>query len=161
MAKTIPLTKGKSTTVSDEDYDYLMQWKWSAMRAGHCWYAQRSTWDSASKRSYGIFMHRIIAARAGLPRSARYDHEDCDGLNNQRENIRPCSASQNRGNSRKGNGKLSRFKGVTWHKKNRKWQAQIHCGEKFFYLGQFTSEESAHQAYAAAARVYYLDFARP
>jgi hypothetical protein len=32
--KRIPLTKGKEALVDDQDYVYLMQWPWSAIKNG-------------------------------------------------------------------------------------------------------------------------------
>lgn len=44
----------------------------------------------------------------------------------------------------------SPYKGVSWHKKNQKWTAQIAVNGKQKYLGSFLTEEEAHQAYLSA-----------
>jgi hypothetical protein len=79
------------------------------------------------------------------------DHSDGDGLNNQRSNLRPATTAQNNYNQSPQAGTSSRFKGVTWHKKRRKWQASIKVNGKFHYLGLFSDEEKAARAYADAA----------
>lgn len=42
------------------------------------------------------------------------------------------------------------YKGVTWHKQRRKWQAIIQIAGKSRYLGVFASEEKAAEAYDMA-----------
>ena len=39
--RRIPLTQGKLALVDDEDYDYLMQWRWRAMATSVGYYAIR------------------------------------------------------------------------------------------------------------------------
>lgn len=46
----------------------------------------------------------------------------------------------------------SRYTGVTWHKKCRKWQAAIKVAGEFRYLGLFASEEEAALAYDVAVQ---------
>ena len=41
----------------------------------------------------------------------------------------------------------SRFRGVTWHKKDKKWQAAIKCRGVSRHLGHFRSEVEAALAY--------------
>lgn len=41
MAKQIPLGNGKFSTVDDEDYGWLMAWKWQAVKVGDMTYAGR------------------------------------------------------------------------------------------------------------------------
>lgn len=41
----------------------------------------------------------------------------------------------------------SRFRGVCWNKKNRRWQAAINAGGKYIYLGSYTDEEDAARAF--------------
>lgn len=154
----IPLTQGKFATVSSEDYEFIMEWKWWANKSrtsyGYRWYAART----APGRKH-VSMHREIAKRAGLPEARDYDHKDRDGLNNTRGNIRPSTRSQNIANSTKAEGKSSHFKGVAWHKASRKWQACIKVEYKFIYLGVFEKEGDAAQAYLLAAKRYFGEFA--
>jgi hypothetical protein len=46
----------------------------------------------------------------------------------------------------------SGFIGVTWHKKHKKWRAQIKIKGKKKYLGQYNTPEEAHAAYLCAKR---------
>ncbi|WIA12304.1 hypothetical protein OEZ85_012360 [Tetradesmus obliquus] len=45
----------------------------------------------------------------------------------------------------------SRFRGVCWNKKNKRWQAAINSGGKYIYLGSFTSEGDAARQFDRAA----------
>lgn len=160
--KIIPLSQGKVTLVDDIDYDWAMQWKWTAQRApaksGNLWYAVRcAPWRNGHRR--GVKLHREIAVRAGLPKARQFDHADRDGLNNQRANIRPCSHAQNRANARKTPGLSSKFKGVSWDANARKWRAGMKALGKSFNLGGYATEEQAHRAYERAARKHFGEFA--
>eukprot|EP01045_Picozoa_sp_COSAG04_P052575 COSAG04_NODE_22482_length_354_cov_0.792157_1_plen_85_part_10 len=48
--------------------------------------------------------------------------------------------------------KSSRYRGVRWIKKRRKWRAEIKIGGKQRHLGSFDDEDDAARAYAAACR---------
>jgi len=54
----------------------------------------------------------------------------------------------------------SKFKGVSWYKKNKKWEAYIKLGCKKVRLGYFNDEISAAIAYNKAAIEYFGEFAR-
>lgn len=78
------------TKVSPEDYDFLMQWKWTYARSHGQWsgliYARRSIHEPSGNRT--ILMHRlIIVERMGLGRPSDLhfvDHDNDDSLDNQR-----------------------------------------------------------------------------
>lgn len=55
MTKLIELTKGKTTIVDDEDYEWLSNWSWCVSSNG---YAVRGT--ETNKRTKLILMHREI-----------------------------------------------------------------------------------------------------
>lgn len=77
--KRIPLSKGKLAMVDDDDYDWLMQWKWYAHSAHGKWYARRH--EGRTK----TYMHTQVS---GFKRVSLVDG---DGLNNQRANHRDAS----------------------------------------------------------------------
>lgn len=45
----------------------------------------------------------------------------------------------------------SKFTGVCWNKKNKRWQASINSGGKYLYLGSFISEVEAARVFDQAA----------
>lgn len=80
--------------------------------------------------------------------------------NNQAANLRPATRAQNRANTKhKKSGTTSALRGVSWHRRARKWQAQIIDNGEHVHLGLFTEEEAAHAAYRMAALRIHGEFA--
>lgn len=88
------------------------------------------------------------------------DHIDGDGENNKISNLRPCTMSQNKGNSKKYKNNKSGHKGVFWRKDIQRWTVSIQCERRRIYLGRFVKYEDAVAAYNSAAEKYFADFAR-
>ena len=101
-------------------------------------------------------MHRFLLGLAMGDRRM-VDHIDGDGLNNRRENLRVCTASQNAGNSVLPCDNRSGFKGVL--PRRLRWRAEIKIARRSIFLGSFDSPDEAAHAYDAAAREFYGDFA--
>ena len=155
----IPLTQQQFAIVSAEDYEWLMQWKWHAAKHGRTYYARRQTPGPHSQRKL-LFMHREIAKRAGLPDSKMYDHADRNGLNNVRENIRPCTPSQSGANRAKFAARTSNSKGAFVEKHNpSRFRSRIWVHGKSISLGYWNTEAEAAQAYRLAAVKYFGEFA--
>lgn len=53
--------------------------------------------------------------------------------------------------------KFSKYKGVTWIKRDKRWRAQIQRNGKLIYLGHFKDEKKAAVAYYTKARQLLLD----
>lgn len=100
-----------------------------------------------------LYAHRVVwLLTYGEWPAGQVDHIDGNRRNNLPSNLRLCTHSQNQAN-RAHNGK---FKGVTFHKKCGRWQAQ--CGQT--YLGLFTNQSDAARAYDTEAARRYGSFAR-
>lgn len=159
--KTIPLTQGKVALVDNEDYEWLMQWKWQAHNNEHrkSWYALRSVYLGGGRKNRInclIWMHRLIL---GTPQGMETDHINGDGLDNRRCNLRVCTRSQNAANREKKRDKVG-YKGVHWHKQTNKWRPRIKVNYKSISLGLFEDQEDAARAYDRAAMQHFGEFAR-
>ena len=81
-----------------------------------------------------------------LPRLV--DHKDTNPQNNKIENLRELDKSGNARNSRKIKKKTSsKYKGVCWDKRRKKWSATLTLNYKIIWLGYFNNEDDAGQAY--------------
>ena len=148
IMKEIQLTQGYSTIVDDEDYAELSKHKWCAVANGRNIYAIRRTRRSDNyKIEVHISMHRQILGLTNP--SVQVDHIDGNGLNNQRNNLRQCTGSQNASNCRSAKGSSSKYVGVHYikervgGKKYRRWAAMIRIKGKQRCLGYFMVEEEA------------------
>ena len=153
--RQIPLSQGYYAIVDAENYEWLMQWKWTALICRGIVYAKRSS--VYKKRNTPILMHRQIM---GTPKNMKTDHCNGNGLINTHDNLRVCTHAQNMRNQYIRNGLSSKYKGVSWDKRYEKWQAYITINRKKRHLGYFISELEAAYAYNAAALKYYGEFAR-
>ena len=130
--RKIPLTQGKFALVDPEDY---------AVR---------------SEGSRQLRMHRVIMnAPAGLV----IDHIDHEGLNNTKRNLRSCTKAQNAHNQRPQKGRSSKYKGVCWSKRERKWYSRIQYQGRPRSLGLFANERDAARARDAAALALHGEYA--
>lgn len=157
--KEIPLTKGYVALVDDEDYPALIKFKWYANESKRknnriVVYAERSTWDGKLKKRYNYSMHRDL-----IKTPLQVDHKDGNGLNNQRNNLRPATRAQQQANSISTKG-TSKYKGVIWHSQCKKWVARIKYNFKTIYIGIFNQEADAAQAYNFKAEELFGEFAR-
>lgn len=154
MSKLIPLSRGLFATVDDDDFNWLNQWKWSAMkvtRAGTTrFYAVRVEQRDGKQKM--LLMHRVIT---GAAKGVVIDHKNRDSLDNQRDNLRGCTQAQNSLNrvANQTGTKTSRFKGV--YRDRHYWRARF----KSRFLGSFATEEAAAAAYDKAALAHDADFA--
>lgn len=159
MSKVIQLTKGYSTIVDDEDYDFLMQWKWYAREHRKTCYATRSQSveefrGSGRKQEH---MHRAILGLTTKDMDKIVDHINHNGLDNRKSNLRICNADQNAWNMLKHRGS-SKYKGVFRLADNR-WGSVITYKKAKIRLGAFDNEEDAALAYDAEAIKLFGEFA--
>lgn len=149
--KIISLTKGKQTIVSDDDYEYLIRWKWY-FKDGYA----ATNMVSADRKRSTIRMHRLLLR---TPPGFDTDHINGDKLDNRRENLRVATRGQNQWNRKKQNG-TSKYKGIYWNRQNCKWHVQLQVNKKKIWLGYYDNEEDAYAAYQDAAAKYHGMFTK-
>lgn len=151
----VPLTDGVFALVDEEDAPLVgrLNWRLFQPRPGAFYAMARGHVSSGGGR--GSLMHRLIL---GAPLRALVDHINGDGLDNRRSNLRLASPSQNGANQLSRTGS-SRFKGVSWSRRDQNWAAFIHVDRRTRPLGRYSSEEEAAKAYDAAAREAFGRFA--
>jgi len=117
-----------------------------------------------SRVMIGIGYKRYIASRliflwhhGFLPKCV--DHIDRNTLNDRIENLRGATKRENSRNRNPNIGSYSQYLGVTFHKRDKKWQAQIGLPERKGYIGVFEKESDAALAYNKEAVKYFGEFA--
>ena len=157
----ITLTQGCEATIDLEDIGLVKDYNWCAHkpRGNSSFYAVRM--DYSGTKAKAVRMHCILM---GSPEKIEIDHKDGNGLNNRRRgetgNLRVATRSQNMHNRGSYTSNTSGYKGVTWRKDKKRWQAQIMVKSKRKQLGRFKTKEEAYAAYCEAVKKYHGDFGR-
>jgi hypothetical protein len=149
----VPLTQGMVAIIDAADADDVLAYRWTAQLDGLVWYAKRSV-----KRPDGVwtceYLHKFLAGYRIT------DHRNGDGLDNRRSNLREATTSQNGGNKRISTANKSGYKGVSWDKRKKKWNAQVKRDGRIRWLGYHATPLAAALAYDAGAREYFGEFSR-
>ena len=151
----ISLSQEKFALVSNADYKWLNQWKWSVNKCHKIMYAHRS-FKNPGTNPQKIYMHRLIM---GFPEGKEVDHINHNGLDNRRCNLRIVTHRQNCINSRLRKG-TSQHTGVSWRKNRRKWRAYITVDSKVIFLGNFNDEKEAILVRKQAEEKYFGQYVR-
>ncbi len=149
--RIIWLTKGKFAIVDIEDYQMLSRLKWYFGSNG---YAVRG--DYAGGKNKKIYMHRVINK---TPNGQHTDHINRNRLDNRKDNLRIATVQGNARNRESTPGSTSRYLGVCYLKKRKRWQAAGKINGASKYLGNFTDEVDAAKAYNKFIIEHYGEFA--
>jgi hypothetical protein len=153
--RQIPLTQGQVALVDDEDYAILGQFKWYALRKPNTFYAMRNVRSTRTASGHtAVKMHQVIMEAEGR----LVDHENGNGLDNRRHNLRFATVPQNQHNSGRQVNNTSGYKGV-WRDRGG-WRTAIRVNGRRLNLGTFGNPIDAARAYDAAARQHHGEFAQ-
>lgn len=126
--------------VDEADFEEVNRRTWYLCNG----YARTDIWEAGKRRH--VYMHRMI-----LGTELHVDHKNGDKLDNQRDNLRPVTRSQNLQN-RRGATKQSatRTRGVYVDKRDGAIYARCVVNGKSVNLGRFPSIDKANEAVAFA-----------
>lgn len=158
IPRLIPVGTKNWALVDEEDYEELKNRKW---------YLTSNNYAAAKLQINGpwVMMHRLVL---GLEkgRQPQADHRNGNTLDNRRSNLRVCDDVGNAANRKKrllakpDRVTSSQYKGVTFKKSIKRWNARIGGDFGRKSLGCYATEEEAARAYNEAAKVLYGEFAR-
>lgn len=133
--------------VDDQDYVLVNSYTWHLNNRGY-----------VATRVNGKYhlLHRFLLQPG--PHEL-VDHINRNKLDNQKSNLRLCNSSQNNHNYSRPKNNTSGFKGVHWHKTNKRWTAKITIEGKNKHLGYFKDKVEAAKAYDKAALELFGKFA--
>ena len=155
----IALTKGYVAYVDAIDAD-LVNYKWQAAEDKLTVYAIRTVWHSDGSRET-VRLHRVVLARSlqlTLDPAQKVDHENGNGLDNRRCNLRLATSTQNARNRAIQRNSKSGVRGVSWHEATHKWRARIMVHGVSIELGYFDQIEDAATARQEGELQYFGEF---
>lgn len=133
--KRIPLTKGKFAIIDAEDAAKISGMRFYAVNIGNKWYA----------KSKDVYLHHIIIGRPGI--GFHTNHENGDGLDNRKVNLRHITHAKNLKNSKMNSRNSSGFRGVSFDRSRKKWIVVTSLRGKIRTIGRFNSKHAAALAF--------------
>lgn len=151
--KEIQLTRGQKAIVDDEDFEIVSKLRWYAD-----W--NPNTKSYYAKRKDGSCHYGMPRFIFGLKKGDKrvVDHINHDTLDNRRCNLRVCSYSENKVNTKIKSNNTSGYVGVGLYKPNGKWVARVSIGNKREHIGYFDTIEQAVSAREKRAEELFGEF---
>ena len=160
---TITTKNGETILLDKEDYLKYGSMSWHMARgyAVHTVTKQDSEYWGLPIKS-GVSLHRAIMGLLHEDKSRMVDHINHDKLDNRKQNLRECTASENARNMKGTGNRSAGYKGVHRKTGNRRkpWEARITIRMgKTVSLGHYETIEEAARAYNEAAVEHFGEFA--
>jgi hypothetical protein len=150
--KEIQLTQGQIALIDDEDFELVNKFKWCAEKRRNTFYASTCLVDGRV-----FHMHSLILLKTT---GHEVDHDNRNGLDNRRLNLKLVTRSQNNLNSGLRRDNTTKIKGVYYNKSNKNWYARISVNKKWIYLGSFATKEEATNIRRSAELAEYKGILR-
>ena len=109
----------------------------------YTWYVNKSRRNEVCNAANSIKLHRYIMDIYDKNSSLLVDHINHDRRDNRRENLRLVTPHQNNMNKGATNRNTSGVVGVSYDKRDNRWDAYIHWNYKRISLGSFKNFEDA------------------
>ena len=154
----VPLTRGLFAIVDEVDGEAVGKKNWHAEKERDCGTYAAATFKNDGGESRQVMLHRFIGERMGLELTALVDHENRNGLDCRRGNLRDATPANNMHNRVGNRSSALRIKGV--YRVRNKYQAQIMANGKKYFLGTFEKLADAVEARRAAGERLHGAFAR-
>ena len=156
----IPLNKGATLFVDREVWEKLKEFQEGKWYLHHQGYAIQ-TWNKILSKQISTLAHQLVWKfyEGEIPKGYELDLINQNKLDCRISNLRLATRSQNRMNTHPIENKTSKYKGVSFFKRNGKWRAQIKIDKRLKHLGYFDSEELAAQCYNRIALNLFGEFA--
>ncbi|MDD5381880.1 MAG: HNH endonuclease [Phycisphaerae bacterium] len=157
--KTIQLTQGKTSIISNSDFGKVSKLKWQYCLVGRKGHKRECVmWrGKIDRQKVTIIMSRLIM---DCPPSKEVDHRNGNRLDNRRCNLRVCSHAENMRNQKKKVGKNihSKYKGVALVQ-DKYWMSVLTYNYKTVYLGYHKTEKEAALVYDKKAKELFGEYA--
>ena len=155
--RRINLGEGLWAIVDWNVYYRICIYKWHAMGKRGLFYAVRKVKISETE-IITMSMHRKIM---NAPDDLLVDHQNRNKLDNRLANLRLATFSENMCNRIRDKSKASsKYIGVSFNKRSKRWVCRIGHDSKSIWLGTFDNEIDAAKAYDEAAKKYHAQFAQ-
>jgi hypothetical protein len=110
-----------------------------------------------NKKHY--LMHRIVYMMHNGYMPKFVDHKDGNRSNNQIENLREATHSENACNAKVRSDSKTKLKNISWNNTNKSWKVRVQANNCRMYLGQFQDLELAELVAIMAREKYHGAFA--
>jgi hypothetical protein len=157
-AALVELTKGYWAVIDAADAVEVGRFNWCAKKQrGALVYGQRAYRVDGILRSETL--HRFIGSIKGLSLEAEVDHENGNGLDCRRHNLRDASHWQNMANTSARSDNRSGVKGVAWDPSREKWRAHLSAAGVQVLNKSFNKFDDAVTVVAEARQRFHGEFA--
>ena len=156
--RLLRLHGGGVAAVDDEDFEAVSQYRWRLYQPSAA-RTRTSRYAVACIGRRNVYLHLWLWKRWGRHKVPVVEHENTDGLDCTRDNLRNATVEQNNRNRGLMRSNTTGLKGVTWHIRHQKWHAKISVSKRRLHLGYFKNPQEAARAYNEAALLHHGEFA--
>ena len=152
---------GFDVLIDDEDLEKINKFKWwlnkkEYEKSGLQYFVCNT---HTNGKRHILSLHRYLM-NCSLYDKIVIDHIDGNTLDCRKNNLRRCTHAENCRNRKVSTNCSSGYRGVYWHKKDKKWVASIIYNAHAYNLGEYSDILEAVRIYDIASIYFYKEYAK-